>query len=134
MMGFEPMTSSLPRKCSTTELHRRKSGRRGSNPRPIAWKAIALPTELLPLTKCHHAAFIWSEVWGSNPSWQLLPADLQSAVPPLEQTSVVTQSSLSFRLGGLFRHTNTLHRQVVIGINTYIACNTHRSFDHLHCG
>src|SRR5687767_12748372 len=26
-----------------------KSGRRGSNPRPIAWKAIALPTELLPL-------------------------------------------------------------------------------------
>jgi hypothetical protein len=22
MMGFEPMTSSLPRKCSTTELHR----------------------------------------------------------------------------------------------------------------
>ena len=25
------------------------SGRRGSNPRPIAWKAIALPTELLPL-------------------------------------------------------------------------------------
>lgn len=24
------------------------SGRRGSNPRPIAWKAIALPTELLP--------------------------------------------------------------------------------------
>jgi hypothetical protein len=25
-----------------------QSGRRGSNPRPIAWKAIALPTELLP--------------------------------------------------------------------------------------
>ena len=22
MMGFEPMTSSLPRKCSTPELHR----------------------------------------------------------------------------------------------------------------
>ena len=27
------------------------SGRRDSNPRPIAWKAIALPTELLPLVK-----------------------------------------------------------------------------------
>ena len=27
------------------------SGRRGSNPRPIAWKAIALPTELLPQLK-----------------------------------------------------------------------------------
>ncbi len=25
-----------------------KSGKRGSNSRPIAWKAIALPTELLP--------------------------------------------------------------------------------------
>ncbi len=23
MTGFEPVTSSLPRKCSTTELHRR---------------------------------------------------------------------------------------------------------------
>jgi hypothetical protein len=75
-MGFEPMTSSLPRKCSTPELrrlvfslqlpvcslhisitanclppiaHLTQSGRRGSNSRPIAWKAIALPTELLPL-------------------------------------------------------------------------------------
>ena len=77
MMGFEPMTSSLPRKCSTPELHRLvrrfaaparpeglafagfhpvfppgdcscRSGRRGSNPRPTAWKAVALPTELLP--------------------------------------------------------------------------------------
>ena len=70
------VTSSLPRKRSTTELLRlaffalslfeylffltRKrgfflsplppfwSGRRGSNPPPIAWKAIALPNELLP--------------------------------------------------------------------------------------
>src|SRR5437588_5777333 len=27
------------------------SGRRGSNPRPTAWKAVTLPTELLPLLK-----------------------------------------------------------------------------------
>ena len=48
-MGIEPMTSSLPRKRSTSELHwLTKSGRRGSNPRPSAWKADALPTELLP--------------------------------------------------------------------------------------
>ena len=33
--------------CSVTTYS--PSGRRGSNPRPIAWKAIALPTELLPL-------------------------------------------------------------------------------------
>ena len=69
------VTSSLPRKRSTTELLRLVSfalslfeyrflfgaglgsycvplvwsGRRGSNPPPIAWKAIALPNELLPL-------------------------------------------------------------------------------------
>ena len=50
-MGIEPMASSLPRKRSTPELHwliQKKSGRRGSNPRPSAWKADALPTELLP--------------------------------------------------------------------------------------
>ncbi len=53
--GIEPVTSSLPRKCSTTEpreqisLARIKwSGRRGSNSRPPAWKAGALPTELHP--------------------------------------------------------------------------------------
>ena len=70
MGGIEPPTSSLPRKCSTTELQRRlsgdeeasqyfiypagyfcffMSGRPGSNRPPIAWKAIALPNELLPL-------------------------------------------------------------------------------------
>jgi hypothetical protein len=74
-MRIELTTSSLPRKCSTTELQRLvvvassefnlvksptrdprlrtpdypKSGRRGSNSPPIAWKAIALPNELLPL-------------------------------------------------------------------------------------
>ena len=66
MGGIEPPTSSLPRKRSTPELHRliitpsrafntaqlrtiNQSGRRDSNPRPSAWKADALPTELLPL-------------------------------------------------------------------------------------
>ncbi len=85
MTGFEPVTSSLPRKRSTPELHRRfectflrqtssaqashpnfilpinsidkikffqlnelLSGRPGSNRRHSAWKADALPTELLP--------------------------------------------------------------------------------------
>ena len=52
---IELVTSSLPRKCSTTELQQHdtireliESGRRGSNPRPPAWKASALSTELLP--------------------------------------------------------------------------------------
>ena len=71
MSRIELPTSSLPRKCSTTELQQLStsicshcnqfstphsndfllnflSGRRGSNPRPTAWKAVALPTELLP--------------------------------------------------------------------------------------
>ncbi len=41
MTGFEPVTSSLPRKCSTPELHRQSklSGRRRSNSRPSVWKA-----------------------------------------------------------------------------------------------
>ena len=54
MTRIELVTSSLPRKRSTPELHWRSfflSGRRGSNPRPLAWKANALPTELLPLLK-----------------------------------------------------------------------------------
>ena len=49
MTGIEPVTSSLPRKCSTTELHEQWSGKRGSNSRHSAWKADALPTELFPL-------------------------------------------------------------------------------------
>ena len=64
LMRIELTTSSLPRKCSTPELQQlvkilknnsyriyqqlNASGRRGSNPRPTAWKAVALPTELLP--------------------------------------------------------------------------------------
>ncbi len=50
MGRIELPTPSLPRKCSTAELHRlfSQSGRRGSNPPPKAWKAFALPNELLP--------------------------------------------------------------------------------------
>src|SRR5205823_34943 len=70
---FELVTPSLPRTCSTPELRGQStvaglpgcqvargnrgtwklgnfswSGRRDSNPRPTAWKAVTLPTELLP--------------------------------------------------------------------------------------
>ena len=89
MMGLEPMTSSLPRKCSTAELHRLlclqsnprqftnlwvdgasilkhvMSGRRASNPQPIAWKAIALPIELLPLF--YFALFLFEPARLSGP-------------------------------------------------------------------
>ena len=60
---LELVTSSLPRKCSTTELKQQfflsLSGRRGSNPRPPAWKASALSTELLPQTA----------LWGCGQRW-----------------------------------------------------------------
>ena len=52
LLRVELRTSSLPRMRSTTELKQHfvlsLSGRRGSNPRPPAWKASALSTELLP--------------------------------------------------------------------------------------
>ena len=48
MAGVEPATSSLPRMRSTTELKQHESGKRDSNPRPPAWKASALSTELFP--------------------------------------------------------------------------------------
>ena len=103
-MRIELTTSSLPRKCSTTELqwllkycelshlllykelfllqkilrpqipklasaiYFNKSGRRGSNSPPIAWKAIALPNELLPLLTIFQKKellFLWAEQ-GSN--------------------------------------------------------------------
>ena len=71
MTGIEPVTSSLPRKRSTPELHRQKqSGRRNSNPRPSAWKADALPTELLPQNFVGRA--------GLEPA-KAMPTDLQSA-------------------------------------------------------
>ena len=93
------MTSSLPRKRSTTELLRLVSslslfeclcfsgrwlcrllsplvwsGRRGSNPPPIAWKAIALPNELLPPVE------VFGISWGRvDSNHRTLPrTDLQS--------------------------------------------------------
>ena len=86
--GFEPVTSSLPRMRSTSwataafyhrsagisfcpSLRFGLSGRRGSNPPPIAWKAIALPNELLPLL-CR----VWGRVDSNH--WTPKRTDLQS--------------------------------------------------------
>jgi hypothetical protein len=83
MTRVELVTPSLPRKCSTTELHRliaippyekkperiiaSLSGRRGSNPPPIAWKAIALPNELLPQNIIENNYYTYN-VWGEEDS------------------------------------------------------------------
>ena len=73
------------------------SGRRNSNPRPLAWEANALPTELLPLvlrsfsesvqcTLCLAWVFLLrkyfsEQEWGEQDSnlRRRAPADLQSA-------------------------------------------------------
>ena len=73
-LRVELRTSSLPRKCSTTELiQQRESGKRGSNPRPPAWKASALSTELFPLVSTFKVGGD-----GFEPP-KASPADLQSA-------------------------------------------------------
>ena len=46
--GVEPVTTRLKVVCSTIWANNAWSGRRGSNSRHSAWKADALPTELLP--------------------------------------------------------------------------------------
>ena len=81
MERIELSTSSLPRKRSTPELHWQYfnlSGRRGSNSRPSAWKADALPTELLPPNqqkKVGRARFELTKACASRftvcPSWPL---------------------------------------------------------------
>ena len=88
MARIELATSSLPRKRSTPELHWRSlSGRRGSNPRPSAWKADALPTELLPQipskisfkvkARSGVSGFLWEKMDSNHRRYK--PADLQSA-------------------------------------------------------
>jgi len=90
MTGFEPVTSSLPRKHSTPELHRQLtillSGRRDSNSRPSAWKADALPTELLPLKIIKYCVVGRA---GFEPA-KVKPADLQSALVGRLSISPVT--------------------------------------------
>ena len=53
--GIEPPTYGLEVRCSILLSHRREilhwSGKRVSNPRQLAWKASALPTELFPQSR-----------------------------------------------------------------------------------
>ena len=102
MSRIELPTSSLPRKCSTTELQQLStsicshcnqfstphsndfllnflSGRRGSNPRPTAWKAVALPTELLPhFFDPRHSIFV-TNIFFSNILWGEKDSNLRSS-------------------------------------------------------
>ena len=63
------------------------SGRRGSNSRPIAWKAIALPTELLPLL------LLWGEKDSNLRS--LATTELQSV--PFGHSGISPKKRASYR-------------------------------------
>ncbi len=60
------------------------SGKRDSNPRPLAWKANALPTELLPLIK------LWAKMDSNHR--RRTSADLQSA--PFGHSGIRPKKSL----------------------------------------
>ena len=80
MPRVELGTFSLPRKRSTPELYRQKklSGRRGSNSRHSAWKADALPTELLP--QSNFLSYLLNVGRAGFEPAKLKTTDLQSAL------------------------------------------------------
>ena len=59
-----------------------QSGRRGSNPRPTAWKAVALPTELLP----HYILLLFNSGESRIRTYVAEAADLQSA--PFDRSGI----------------------------------------------
>ncbi len=105
MTGIEPVTSSLPRKRSTPELHRQPqglSGKRGSNSRPQPWKGCALPTELFPpaisLEYCISAAKLFRTIVGRGGLFRTfgpsrarlrLGSNLQRLLPPITLHHVI---------------------------------------------
>ncbi len=60
---------------ATSAVHKYKSGRRDSNSRPLAWKANALSTELLPLLNSGESRIRTYEGWANRftvcPVWPL---------------------------------------------------------------
>ena len=72
------------------------SGKRGSNPRPPAWKASALSTELFP--RINHdfrdGYFLWEQMDSNHRRWK--PADLQSA--PFGRSGILPISISKFVL------------------------------------
>ncbi len=94
LTGIEPVTPSLPWKCSTTELQGQltlrsifesKSGRRGSNPRPSAWKADALPLSYSRIA-IRYVSHTDREVrvgkwWGKDSNLRRLSRQIYSLVP-----------------------------------------------------
>ena len=70
---------------STIRVFHRLSGKRDSNPRPSAWEADALPTELLPQ-------------YGWSSCQHLASSDAMSEMflcPPLRQASALLMTSVT---------------------------------------
>src|SRR5215213_3503758 len=98
-----PTTSFLRLGPRSIEAPLSESGRRGSNPRHQAWKACALPTELLPRTLLdlpeHGGGRIRTFEGVSRQIYSLLP--LAAWVPHPRFTPAPTAGSA--RLHGLLR-------------------------------
>ena len=78
--GVSQQIYSLPHLATLVlaQQYFKKSGRRGSNPRPSAWKANALSTELLPQKpKTFQVLRMWAKMDSNHRSRKT--ADLQSA-------------------------------------------------------
>ena len=91
--GIEPVTSSLPRKCSTTELHER-----------ISWGIWGQNTVLI--------AFSWPEASPNQRTRCLFPASL--CAKRNQSTWIAPRSSLTFRQRGAIQvdQINTLLQSV----------------------
>ena len=111
--------SSLLTRARTMRTPLPWSGKRGSNPRPSAWKADALPTELFPrdtakiysvlffclaVLSCLQKVCRWRNWWGGEDSnlrrlrrqiYSLFP--LTTREPPQQSSSCLVPSSLSER-------------------------------------
>ncbi len=88
---------------------KKKSGRRGSNPRPSAWKANALSTELLPhSSQSYHFVFLWAKMDSNHRSRKT--ADLQSA--PFGHSGICPYNSLNKRTK--IKQYNKLQRSIFV--------------------
>ena len=96
----------------------RWSGRRGSNPRPTAWKAVTLPTELLPRLPQSGGE------WRIRTSVGRGPADLQSAAFDRSANSPRVELSSFFGAGDGTRTRDLLITNQLLYQLSYASANS----------
>ena len=87
------------------------SGRRDSNPRPTAWKAVTLPTELLPQDSQHFPYCIPTTCWRrpiNDTAKQDHSTPLHTEVTPADETIDISSATPKSRTSGGRRGIRTL--------------------------